>query len=393
MTTDATALKGNWNYPTSVKFGVGRIKELPDHCKALGLKRPLLCTDPGLAALPMIKEAIARNEAAGIPTGLFSDIQGNPTSKNVTDGLAVYKAGKHDGVIAFGGGSALDAAKTVAFMVGQTRPLWDFEDIGDWWTRADPNGIVPIIAVPTTSGTGSEVGRASVITDEVKHVKKIIFHPKMLPAIVIDDPELTVGLPPHITAATGMDALSHCLEAYCAPGFHPLADGIALEGMRLVAENLPAAVKDGKNLVARANMMAAASMGATAFQKGLGAMHAISHPLGALYNTHHGLTNAVVMPYVLDFNRPAIDERMTRLARFLGLPNPGFKAVLKWVLDLRKEINIPHTLKEIGVDDKRVDEVAKAAEADPSAGGNPIKVGAAELGKIFVAGLGGNLAA
>ncbi|HVZ01417.1 MAG TPA: iron-containing alcohol dehydrogenase [Dongiaceae bacterium] len=393
MTTDAAALKGNWNYPTSVKFGVGRIKELPDHCKALGLKRPLLCTDPGLASLPMIKEAIARNEAAGIPTGLFSDIQGNPTSKNVNDGLAVYKAGKHDGVIAFGGGSALDAAKTVAFMVGQTRPLWDFEDIGDWWTRADPAGIAPIIAVPTTSGTGSEVGRASVITDEVKHVKKIIFHPKMLPSIVIDDPELTVGLPPHITAATGMDALSHCLEAYCAPGFHPLADGIALEGTRLVAENLPAAVRDGKNLVARANMMAAASMGATAFQKGLGAMHAISHPLGALYNTHHGLTNAVVMPYVLDFNRQAIDERMTRLARFLGLPNPSFKAVQAWVLALRKEIGIPHTLKEIGVDDKRVDEVAKMAEADPSAGGNPVKVGASELGKIFVAGLNGNLAA
>ena len=393
MTTDASTLKGNWNYPTSVKFGCGRIKELADHCKALGLKRPLLITDPGLAGLPMIKAAIAANAAAGVPTGLFSEVQGNPTSKNVADGLKAYKAGNHDGVIAFGGGSALDAAKAVAFMVGQTRPLWDFEDIGDWWTRADPKGIVPIIAVPTTSGTGSEVGRASVITDETNHVKKIIFHPKMLPSIVIDDPELTVGLPPHITAATGMDALSHCLEAYCAPGYHPLADGIALEGMRLVQESLPAAVKDGKNLVARANMMAAASMGATAFQKGLGGMHAISHPLGALYNTHHGLTNAVVMPYVLEFNRAAIDERMTRLARFLGLANPGFAAVQNWVLALRKEIGIPHTLKDIGVDDKRVDEVAKMAAADPSAGGNPIKVGAAELGKIFVAGLEGKLAA
>jgi len=393
MTTDAALLKGNWNYPTSVKFGVGRIKELPDHCKALGLKRPLLITDPGLAGLPMIKDAIARNEAAGIPTGLYSEIQGNPIGKNVEDGVKVYKSGGHDGVIAFGGGSALDAAKAVALMVGQTRPIWDFEDIGDWWTRVNAAGIAPIIAVPTTSGTGSEVGRASVITDETNHVKKIIFHPKMLPAIVIDDPELTVGLPPHITAATGMDALSHCLEAYCAPGFHPLADGIALEGTRLVAENLPAAVKDGKNLIARANMMAAASMGATAFQKGLGAMHAISHPLGAFYNTHHGLTNAVVMPYVLDFNRQAIDERMTRLARFLGLPTPGFKGVMEWVLKLRKEIGIPHTLKEIGVDDKRIDEVALAAEADPSAGGNPIKVGKSELGKIFVAGLNGTLAA
>jgi alcohol dehydrogenase class IV len=393
MSQDAAALKGNWNYPTSVKFGCGRIKELPDHCKALGLKRPLLVTDPGLASLPMIKDAIARNESAGIPTGLFSEVQGNPVSKNVEDGLKVYRDGKHDGVIAFGGGSALDAAKTIAFMTGQTRPMWDFEDIGDWWTRADPNGIAPIIAVPTTSGTGSEVGRASVITDEKTHVKKIIFHPKMLPSIVIDDPELTVGLPPHVTAATGMDALSHCLEAYCAPGYHPMADGIALEGMRLVQEALPIAVKDGKNLVARANMMAAASMGATAFQKGLGGMHAIAHPLGALYNTHHGLTNAVIMPYVLDFNRKAIDERMTRLARFLGLANPGFGAVQKWILDLRKEIGIPHTLKEIGVDDKRVDEVAKMAEADPSAGGNPIKVGAKELGEIFVNGLNGKLAA
>ncbi|MBI2256529.1 MAG: iron-containing alcohol dehydrogenase [Proteobacteria bacterium] len=393
MSQDAAALKGNWNYPTSVKFGVGRIKELPDHCKALGLKRPLLVTDPGLANLPMIKNAIAANEAAGIPTGLFSEVQGNPVGKNVEDGLKVYRDGGHDGVIAFGGGSALDAAKAIALMTGQTRPIWDFEDIGDWWTRVDPKGIAPIIAVPTTSGTGSEVGRASVITDEATHTKKIIFHPKMLPTIVIDDPELTVGLPAHVTAATGMDALSHCLEAYCAPGFHPMADGIALEGMRLVQENLPKAVKDGKDLVARANMMIAATMGATAFQKGLGGMHAIAHPLGALYNTHHGLTNAVIMPYVLDFNRKAIDERMTRLARFLNLPNPSFAAVQKWILDLRTEIKIPHTLKEIGVDDKRVDEVAKMAEADPSAGGNPIKVGAKELGQIFVAGLNGTLAA
>jgi alcohol dehydrogenase class IV len=393
MSQDAAALKGNWNYPTSVKFGCGRIQELPDHCKALGMKRPLLVTDPGLAGLPMIKDAIARNEAAGIPTGLFSEVQGNPIGKNVDDGLKVYREGKHDGVIAFGGGSALDAAKAIALMTGQKRPIWDFEDIGDWWTRVDPAGIAPIIAVPTTSGTGSEVGRASVITDESTHTKKIIFHPKMLPSIVIDDPELTVGLPAHVTAATGMDALSHCLEAYCAPGFHPMADGIALEGMRLIQENLPTAVKDGRNLVARANMMIAATMGATAFQKGLGGMHAIAHPLGALYNTHHGLTNAVIMPYVLAFNRKAIDERMTRLARFMGLANPGFDAVQKWILDLRQEIKIPHTLKEIGVDDLRVDEIAKMAEADPSAGGNPIKVGAKELGAIFVNGLTGVLVA
>lgn len=278
-------------------------------------------------------------------------------------------------------------------MVGQTRPLWDFEDIGDWWTRANADAIAPIIAVPTTSGTGSEVGRASVITDEVNHVKKIIFHPKILPSIVIDDPELTVGLPAHITAATGMDALSHNLEAFCAPGYHPLADGIALEGMRLVKEWLPVAVKDGKNLVARSQMMAASTMGATAFQKGLGGMHAISHPLGALYNTHHGLTNAVVMPYVLEFNRKAIDEKLTSLARYLNLPNPSFGAVQKWILDLRKDIGIPHTLREIKVDDKQIEKVAEMAAVDPSAGGNPIKVGAPELRQIFVAALDGKLAA
>ncbi|HVJ36124.1 MAG TPA: iron-containing alcohol dehydrogenase [Terriglobia bacterium] len=393
MSIDAAALRGNWNYPTSVKFGCGRISELADHCKALGMKRPLLITDPGLADLPMVKQAIERNKAAGLPTGLFSQVQGNPTGKNVEDGVKAFKDGGHDGVIAFGGGSALDAAKAVALMVGQKRPLFDFEDVDDWFTRVDVGGMAPVVAVPTTSGTGSEVGRASVITDEAVHVKKIIFHPKMLPAIVIDDPELTAGLPPHITAAVGMDALSHNLEAFCAPGFHPMADGIAIEGMRLIKEWLPTAVKDGKNLIARSYMMVASSMGATAFQKGLGGMHAIAHPLGALYNTHHGLTNAVLMPYVLDFNRKAIDEKLTSLARYLNLPNPSFGAVQKWILDLRKEIAIPHTLREIKVDDKQVDKVAAMAAVDPSAGGNPIKVGAGELRQIFVAALDGKLAA
>lgn len=385
--------KGNWNYPTSVKFGCGRIAELPDHCKTLNMKRPLIVTDPGLANLPMIRDAVARNIAAGLPTSVFSEIQGNPIGKNVEDGVKAFKDGKHDGVIAFGGGSALDAAKAIALMVGQSRSLWDFEDVDDWFTRVNVAGMAPVIAVPTTSGTGSEVGRASVITDERTHVKKIIFHPKMLPAIVIDDPELTVGLPPHITAATGMDALSHCLEAYCAPGYHPMADGIGLEGIRLVKEWLPIAVKDGKNLVARSHMMAAASMGATAFQKGLGGMHAIAHPLGALYNTHHGLTNAVIMPYVLDFNRKVIDEKMTALARYLNLPQPSFKAVLDWIIALRKELSIPHTLRDIGVDDKQVDKVAEMAAVDPSAGGNPIKIGTAECRTLFIAGLDGKIAA
>jgi alcohol dehydrogenase class IV len=392
MANDASALRGNWSYPTSIRFGVGRIAELPDACKQLGFKHPLLVTDPGLAKLPMIQEAIARNEAAGIPTGLFADIKGNPVSKNVEDGLKIFREGGYDGIIAFGGGSALDAAKTIAFMAGQKRPMWDFEDVGDNWTRADPAGIVATIAVPTTSGTGSEVGRASVITNEATHVKKIIFHPKMLPSIVISDPALTVGLPAHVTAATGMDALAHCLEAYCAPGFHPMADGIAVEGMRLVKEALQTAVKDGKNLVARAQMMAAASMGATAFQKGLGAIHALSHPIGAVYDAHHGLTNAVVMPYVLEFNRQAIEAKMARLAAWLGLPDPSFRGVMAWVLALRKEIGIPHTLRDLGVGTDRLDELSVMAAADPSAGGNPIPIGAPELKQMFIACIEGKLA-
>ncbi len=392
MANDAAAPRGNWNYPTSMRFGAGRISELPDACKQLGFKKPLLVTDPGLAKLPMVQDALASLKAAGLQAGLFSDIKGNPVAKNVEDGLKVFRDGGYDGIIAFGGGSALDAAKAIALMAGQKRPMWDFEDIGDNWTRADPKGIVATIAVPTTSGTGSEVGRASVITNEATHTKKIIFHPKMLPSIVISDPALTVGLPPHVTAATGMDALAHCLEAYCAPGFHPMADGIAVEGMRLVKVSLVTAVKDGKNLMARSNMMAAASMGATAFQKGLGAIHSLSHPVGAVYDTHHGLTNAVVMPYVLEFNRAAIEDKMVRLAAWLGLPNPSFKSVMSWVIALRKEIGIPHTLKDIGVGSDRIDELSEMAAVDPTAGGNPVPAGVAEMKKMFVASIEGRLA-
>ena len=391
MTNDAAALRGNWNYPTAVKFGVGRIAELPDMCKALGLKRPLIVTDPGLVSLPMIKEAVARNEAAGLHTAVFSDIKGNPNSKNVEDGLKAYRAGKHDGVIAFGGGSALDAGKAVALMSGQKHPIWAFEDVGDNWKLVDPAGIAPIIAVPTTSGTGSEVGRVSVITNEETHEKKLIFHPKIQPSIVIEDPALTVGLPPKITAATGMDALAHCLEAYCVPSYHPMADGIAVEGMRLIKNWLPEAVRNGKNLEARAHMMAAATMGATAFQKGLGAIHSLSHPVGAVYDTHHGLTNAVVMPYVMQFNRKAIDEKMTRLASWLGLKNPSYNAVLDWVLALRKEIGIPHTLKDLGVDKSKLDALSQAAFNDPSTGGNPVPAGVAEMKQMFIASIDGAL--
>ena len=388
---DVKTLTRNWNYPTAVRFGPGRIAELPAVCRELGMKRPLLVTDPGLRKLPMIERALASLRKAGLGDAVFSDIRANPVGKNVDDGVAFYKAGNCDGIIAFGGGSALDVGKTIALMVGQTRPLWDFEDREDWTTRVNVAGMAQTIAVPTTAGTGSEVGRASVILDEATHVKKIIFHPKMLPAVVISDPALTVGLPPRITAATGMDALAHCLEAYCAPGFHPLADGIALEGMRLVREWLPIAVKDGKNVAARAHMLAAASMGATAFQKGLGAIHSLSHPVGAIYNSHHGETNGVVMPYVLVFNRPAIEDRLTRLARYLGLANPGFQAVLDWVLALRKEIGIPNTLADLGVKEADLDMLVPMAVDDPSTGGNPRPAGHAEMRQMFIKAIRGDL--
>jgi alcohol dehydrogenase class IV len=364
-------LRGNWNYPTAIRFGAGRIVELPEACRSLGMQRPLLVTDPGLAVLPMVARAVALCRKAGLHCAVFSDVQPNPVEANVTHGVAAYRAGGHDGVIAFGGGSALDAAKAIALMVGQKRPLWDFEDREDWFTRVDVAGMAPVVAVPTTAGTGSEVGRASVITDVADHTKKIIFHPRMLPAIVIGDPELTVGLPAHVTAATGMDALSHCLEAWCSPFYHPMAEGIAAEGMRLVRQWLPTAVHEGASIEARSHMLVASSMGATAFQKGLGAMHSLSHPCGANLNTHHGLTNAVVMPYVLVWNRRAIEGKMTRLAAYLGLARQSFDGFLDWVLELRKDVGIPNTLAEIGVHEHHATAFAPQALADPSTGGNP----------------------
>ncbi len=366
-------LSANWSYPTAVRIGPGRIAELAQVCRAAGIIRPLLVTDPGLSRLPMIARALAILEDNDAGGAVFDRVQPNPVESNVHDGIAAFRDGGHDGVIAFGGGSALDAGKVIAFMAGQTRPMWDFEDIGDWWTRADTDAIAPIVAVPTTAGTGSEVGRAGVITNEAKHTKKVIFHPRMMPKVVICDPELTVGLSAVLTAGTGMDALSHCLEAYCAPGFHPLADGIAAEGMRLVHANLRRVVADGHDIAARTAMMAAAAMGATAFQKGLGAMHALSHPIGAICNTHHGMTNAVFMPYVLAFNRNAVAERIARLAAYLGL-DASFDAFLAWVLDLRRAVGVPHTLAEFGVPLDRIGEFCAMAIVDPTAGGNPVKL-------------------
>jgi alcohol dehydrogenase class IV len=382
---------GRWNYPTSIRFGAGMIRELPAACRELGMQRPLLVTDAALAKLPLVADAVALCTAESLASEVFSDVQPNPVEANVAAGVEAYRRGNHDGVIAFGGGSALDTAKAIALMVGQTRPIWDFEDKEDWYTRVNVAGMAPVVAVPTTAGTGSEVGRCSVLTDLRDHTKKLIFHPRLLPAIVIEDPELTVGLPPHITAAVGMDALSHNLEAYCASAFHPMADGIAIEGMRLIREWLPVAVKDGKNLEARAHMMIASTMGATAFQKGLGAMHSLSHPCGANLNTHHGLTNGVVMPYVLAFNRPVIDEKLVRLAAYLGLSRRNSAAIVDWVLDLREAIGIPHTLAALGVKEEHAVAFAKMAEADPSTPSNPRAVTAPDFEKLYRNAISGQL--
>lgn len=384
-------LNGNWNYPNSLRAGAGRISELADCCKELGMAAPLLVTDPGLAALPMVQEAAGQCRTAGLRCEVFAKIKANPNGQNVGDGVAAYQQGRHDGVIAFGGGSGLDAAKAVALMVGQERELWDFEDVGDNWKRVNEKGIAPIVAVPTTAGTGSEVGRASVITDEHHHVKKIIFHPKMLPSIAILDPELTVGLPSTITAATGMDALSHNLEALCSPFYHPLAEGIAVEGIRIVKDYLPIAVSDGTNLDARMQMLVASAMGATAFQKGLGGMHALAHPLGALYDSHHGTLNAILMPYVLKANREPITERIDRVSRYLNLPSADFDGFLAWVLNLRQELAIPHTLADIGIDDTDAEKVGGMAIEDPSAGGNPVPWSAEQFSQVFSDAVAGRL--
>lgn len=381
----------NWNYPTSIKAGAGRITELPQHCRALGMQRPLLVTDPGLAPLSIVARTLQICRDGGLPCSVFAEVKPNPTGANVSAGVQAYHAGGHDGVIAFGGGSALDAAKAIALMVGQTRPLWDFEDVGDNCTRVNVAGMAPVVAVPTTAGTGSEVGRASVIVDEAAHVKRIIFHARMLPALVILDPELTLGLPPALTASTGIDALSHSLEAVCSPVYHPMAMGIGLEGCRLVDRFLERAVRDGNDLEARYQLLVASSMGATAFQKGLGAMHALAHPLGALYDKHHGTLIAVLMPYVLKANERAIGESMTLLAQHLGLPRPGFAAALERVLALRQAVGIPHTLRDIGIPQAALGTVGAMAAADASASTNPIAFSAAEYDALLQHALEGRL--
>ena len=380
------ALVGNWSYPTTIKFGPGRISELPEACAAAGIKKPLLVTDKGLADLPITTATLDIMEAAGLGRGLFSEVDPNPNDKNLEAGVAAYNAGGHDGVIAFGGGSGLDLGKMVAFMAGQTRPVWDFEDIGDWWTRADADVIAPIIAVPTTAGTGSEVGRASVITNSQTHAKKIIFHPKVLPAVVICDPELTVGMPKFITAGTGLDAFAHCVEAYSSPHYHPMSQGIALEGMRLVKDYLPRAYADGTDIEARAQMMSAAAMGATAFQKGLGAIHAMSHPVGAVFNTHHGTTNAVCMPTVLEFNAPVIADRFQQASAYLGIGG-GFDGFRAFVQELNDSLGIPRKLSDMKVAEAAIPELVKGAIIDPSCGGNPIELTADNLTELFKAAL------
>ena len=360
----------NWNYPTTVWFGVDRSKEIQGACDTLGIKNPLIVTDPGLLQTSIIDEI---NSGLSSNTQIYSDVQGNPTGSNVTNGVKVFLEGNHDGVIAIGGGSGMDAGKGIAFLAHQSRPLWDFEDIGDWWTRADSSVIKPIIAIPTTAGTGSEVGRAAVFLNEENHKKKIIFHPKMLPQIAILDPSLTLNLPKSITAGTGMDALAHCIEAYSSPFYHPMAEGTALEGLRLVKENIQEVYHNGNNVEARSHMLVASMMGAAAFQKGLGAIHSVTHPVNSLYKTHHGTTNGTVMPFVLNYNRSTIEEKFTRLANFLDIKN-GFEGIVDWIIELKKDMEIPETLKDMGVNEGDEIKLAPLAQEDPSTGANPLEM-------------------
>jgi alcohol dehydrogenase class IV len=379
-------LTGNWSYPTAIRFGAGRIRELADACRAAGIRKPLLVTDRGLAPLEITTRALDLLEEAGLGRALFAEVDPNPNERNLEAGVDVFRAGAHDGVIAFGGGSGLDLGKMVAFMARQSRPIWDFEDIGDWWTRADADAIAPIVAVPTTAGTGSEVGRASVITNSQTHVKKIIFHPRVLPSVVIADPELTVGMPKAITAGTGLDAFAHCVEAFSSPHYHPMSHGIALEGMRLVIENLPRVYDRPDDIEARANMMSAAAMGAVAFQKGLGAIHAMSHPVGALFNTHHGTTNAVCMPAVLDLNEPQIRDRFDRAAPYLGIDG-GYDGFRAFVQAFNDRFGIPRKLSALGVSPARIGDMVAMALEDPSCGGNPVALTTDNLRSLFEAAI------
>ena len=376
-------LNANWSYPTAIRFGAGRISEIADACFVAGIKKPLLVTDRGLAGMEITQKTLNLLDDAGLGRAIFADVDPNPNEKNAAAGVAAYKAGNHDGVVAFGGGSGLDLGKVVAFLAGQSRPIWDFEDIDDWWTRANSDVIAPIVAVPTTAGTGSEVGRASVITNSITHQKKIIFHPKFLPTVVICDPELTVGMPKFITAGTGLDAFAHCVEAYCSPHYHPMSQGMALEGMRLVKEYLPRAYSDGTDLEARSHMMSAAAMGATAFQKGLGAIHALSHPIGAIYHTHHGTTNAVCMPAVLQFNKPAIKDTLAEAANYLGISD-GFDGFCKFVDELNDSLAIPKSLAGLGIDNPDIERIISGALIDPSTGGNPIKMTEENTRKLII---------
>ena len=376
-------LIGNWSYPTQIKFGAGRIREISDACNQANIKNPLLVTDKGLSSLPITSKTLNLMKEAGLGEAFFSDVDPNPNEKNLTAGITAFREGNHDGVIAFGGGSGLDLGKLIAFMVGQDRPVWDFEDVSDWWTRAKSDAIFPIVAIPTTAGTGSEVGRASVLTNSINLEKKIIFHPQILPKVVICDPELTKGMPTMITAGTGMDAFAHCLEAYCSPHYHPMSHGMALEGMRLVKENLSPVFKDGNNLTARAHMMSAAIMGATAFQKGLGAIHAASHPIGAVHNTHHGTTNAVVMREALLLNRIEIEPKIQSLWNYLEIPN-GFGGFISFVSGLNAALNIPSSLTELGVKNPNIENLVASALKDPSGGGNPVALTKENMTKLFI---------
>jgi alcohol dehydrogenase class IV len=375
----------NWNYPTTVWFGHKRVKDIVNACKQLNITTPLIVTDEALVKLPIMQDLLSPLKEENISYTVFSDVQPNPTKENVDMGVEVFKKYGCDGVIAFGGGSALDAGKTIAFMSNQTLNIWEFEDIGDNWSKADTSNIAKSIAIPTTAGTGSEVGRATVITDSKTHAKKIIFHPQMLPSIVILDPNLTYDLPKHITAWTGIDALVHSLEAYFSPLFHPMAEGIAIESIRLIKENLKTAFNEPHNEDARAYMLVSAMMGATAFQKGLGSVHSLAHTLGGLYNMPHGLANSIILPYAMYQNRSVIKDKAEKICKYCNIQNPSIESLIEYIMLLRKDLEIPNTLKEAKIPFENENNIGELAYKDPSTGTNAKKLDKKDFTKLFKA--------
>ena len=369
----------DWSFPVPIAYGPGRLKEIAGFCRDAGMSRPLVVTDRGSAALPFLADLMRLLSEGGLHAALYSEISPNPRDDEIAGGRAMFRDGGHDGIIAIGGGSGMDGGKAIALTATNDIDLWAFE-----FEQTPPDmsahaPFPPLITIPTTAGTGAETESTAMITDTAKGMKWCIWHAELKPALALLDPEITLGLPPHLTAWTGADALVHAIEAYCVPGFHPLCDGVALEGLRLVARWLPVAVAEPGNLQARGAMLAGSCLAGVAFLKGLGMVHAVSHMVGAEYDTQHGLTNAVLLPSVLRFNAGHIEDKVTPMAQAMGLTETGFDAVHAHICALLDDIGIPKTLADIGVSEDCAARIAAKALQDSAAGTNPRPASAAEV--------------